>query len=235
MSKIKSSMSLGLLICSQLLIPSAHSDEVRFEGSLRDMHRGNFQGKVDLADLNSKANLTAVGPLEQLKGEFTAYKGKIFSTQAIDGKLITENLTPMQASFLVWTHATKWTEFQTIDFKSDDLITMESRIEELATKIGINTEKPFSFSIKGVVGEVQYHVLAPPPVNSPKKSHKDGALIFKRENTDVILVGFFSKSHGGVFTHKGSRIHLHVIDGEHTGHIDLLKLNNQMRIEFSGS
>lgn len=216
------------------LIPSAIAGEVQYEGSLRQMHHGNYEGKVDLHALGNKERLTAVGPLEELQGEFTAYKGQIFSTRVINGQLESNhNLTGLKASFLVWTYAEKWIKPTPIQFDADTLETIESKIEDAATRKGINTDKPFTFALKGTVNELQYHVLSPLPVGSVSKNHKAGAFVETLQKAEVILVGFYSKNHAGVFTHKGARIHLHVINREHTGHVDSLKLNNQMEIEFA--
>lgn len=216
------------------LMPSAIAGEVQFEGSLREMHHGNYEGKVDLHALGNKGYLTAVGPLEELQGEFTAYKGQIFSTRMINGQLeSTNNLTGLKASFLVWTYAEKWTKPTPIQFDADNLETIESKIEAAATRKGISTDRSFSFALKGTVDELQYHVLSPLPVASLDKNHKAGAFVETLQNAEVILVGFYSKNHAGVFTHKSARIHLHVLNRDHTGHVDALKLNKQMEIEFA--
>lgn len=103
------------------------------------MHHGNYEGKVDLHALGNKERLTAVGPLEELQGEFTAYKGQIFSTRVINGQLESNhNLTGLKASFLVWTYAEKWIKPTPIQFDADTLETIESKIEDAATRKGIS-------------------------------------------------------------------------------------------------
>jgi acetolactate decarboxylase len=227
-------IALGLLLSSSIVLLSATAGEVRYEGSLKKMHHGEFQGVVDLSLLTEKPFLTAVGPLENLSGEFTAFKGHLFSTQAAHGQLKTlQNSALFKASFLVWTHSENWTTLAPIQFDSDDLSTLESRIESAAKSVGIDLNQPFAFALHGKVGELQYHVLSPTIQTESIKNHKAGAFSKTISNTEVTLVGFYSHQHAGVFTHKGTRVHVHVVDGVHTGHVDSMKLNGQMKIEFA--
>jgi acetolactate decarboxylase len=227
-------IALGLLLSSSISLLSAIAGEVQHQGSLKKMHHGEFQGVVDLSLLAEKPFLTAVGPLENLSGEFTAFKGRLFSTQAAHGQLKTlQNSAPFKASFLVWTHSENWTILAPIQFDSDDLSTLESRIESAAKNVGIDLNQPFAFALHGKVGELEYHVLAPTTQTDTRKNHKAGAFSNTIRDTEVTLVGFYSNKHAGVFTHKGARVHVHVVDGVHTGHVDSMKLNGQMKIEFA--
>lgn len=224
----------GLLLSSSIVLLSATAGEVQHQGSLKKMHQGEFQGVVDLSPLAAKPFLTVVGPLENLSGEFTAFKGRLFSTQVSEGQLRTLNKsTPLKASFLVWAHAENWTTLAPIQFDSDDLSTFESRIENAAKGVGIDLNEPFAFALHGKVEELEYHVLSPSKQANGKANHKDGSFSKTISDTVVTLVGFYSNKHAGVFTHKGARVHVHVLDGEYTGHVDKLKLEGQMKIEFA--
>ena len=88
-------IALGLLLSSSISLLSAIAGEVQHQGSLKKMHHGEFQGVVDLSLLAEKPFLTAVGPLENLSGEFTAFKGRLFSTQAAHGQLKTYRTQPL--------------------------------------------------------------------------------------------------------------------------------------------
>jgi alpha-acetolactate decarboxylase len=48
------------------------------------------------------------------------------------------------------------------------------------------------------------------------------------------LVGFFSKTHQGVFTHLGSNTHLHVVapDAKVSGHVDAVTVPAGVEIGF---
>jgi len=45
------------------------------------------------------------------------------------------------------------------------------------------------------------------------------------------VVGFFSRNHEGVFTHSGSRAHLHVVlEKGDSGHVDELRAGPQVKL-----
>ena len=49
----------------------------------------------------------------------------------------------------------------------------------------------------------------------------------------VRIIGFFSKNHGGVFTHMGSMTHLHVLDNNgRSGHVDAIAFDSKAMVMF---
>jgi acetolactate decarboxylase len=63
-------------------------------------------------------------------------------------------------------------------------------------------------------------------VSSPEDAHK-GQTNYNLKNEEVVIIGFFSTEHKGVFTHHDSFLHLHLItkDERKMGHLDMAEFN----------
>jgi len=60
-------------------------------------------------------------------------------------------------------------------------------------------------------------------VSSPDEAHQRQAN-YSLKNSEVDIVGFFSTDHKGIFTHRDSYLHMHLIssDRKKMGHLDKL-------------
>ena len=72
------------------------------------------------------------------------------------------------------------------------------------------------------------------------ESHQDhlaAAVRSRRDRAPATLVGFFSKSDQGVFTHMGSKTHLHcvVTDSLSSGHVDRVDVPAGTTVKFPAS
>jgi acetolactate decarboxylase len=65
-------------------------------------------------------------------------------------------------------------------------------------------------------------------VSNPEEAHK-GKKTFRITNVKSDILGFFSTAHQGIFTHKNSFLHLHLItaDRKKMGHVDDLTLSSR--------
>lgn len=204
---------------------------VLWRGALRDVQSGDVSGKVPLQEFAGKQNLYAVGPLANLGGEITAIAGKFYISRVKNGDVEVDSDLSASASFLVWSEVAAWKPSVPLGAKIDNHAQLEKQLEALATKAGIDTSRPFPFRLKGVVDSVDYHILTP-QTRQHHASHSEGAKRISSKSVDAEIIGFYSKNHEGVFTHKGSFAHLHVVERDSSGHVDELSLSADVRVSF---
>lgn len=206
---------------------------VSWEGSLRAVHGGDVSGKVPLQQFAGKKNLYALGPVAGLDGEITAAAGKFYIARVAHGDVKTDSNLSASASFLVWSEVSAWQPAVPLGIDTETHAQLEKQIEALATKAKMDMSKPFPFKLEGVLGSVDYHVLIPKTRQPGQTGHGDGAKKFSAKNTDATVIGFFSKKHEGVFTHRGSTAHLHVIESNgSSGHVDEISAHAGLRVSF---
>ena len=196
---------------------------VHWQGALRDFHHGDHRGRVPLDSLADWPGLYAAGPLAGMGGEVTVIDGQWYLTRVENGAMATERVARGEAGFLVWSEVLAWQEPVTVDRSIDGLSELDRLVDRLAREHGIDTLRPFPFRLIDAPADLTVHVLA--PAESPDAGHLDSALVTRREGESVNLIGFFSSDHAGVFTHRGSRIHVHALLPEgHGAHVDRLRL-----------
>jgi len=199
--------------------------KVAWEGALRHFHHGDVRGRADLQHFSGRPDVIAVGPVGELDGEVTAIDGRWFITRMRDGKPVTTDETGIHAGFLVWADVPAWRDPVEIDATVSSHRELEMLIADLADANGLDTDTPFPFRVQAVASALDWHVLAPPRDGQEQGGHLDSAFKQRLEQVEVELVGFFSRHHAGVFTHRNSWAHIHVIlpDG-HAGHVDAIEL-----------
>lgn len=206
---------------------------VQWQGALRAVHGGDTSGKAPLQPFAGKPNLYAVGPAAGLDGEVTVLAGIFHITRVRGGEIKTDSDLSASASFLVWAEVAAWQPPMPLGVKTDNHAQLEKHIEALALKAGIDTRKPFPFRLEGTFNSVDYHVLTPPANPAAGAAHNDSAKKIALKNAEVEVIGFYSKNHQGVFTHKGSHAHLHVVERNgHGGHVDEISAGAAVRISF---
>jgi len=196
--------------------------QVRVDGNLRAMmHEGKTGPAVKLSRLLPDDALYAVGALAGMTGEVTVVGGKAYLSYGKEQRPaaeVTED-TDAEAALLVSAHVPAWrlvTSNETIPFED-----LDSEIADLAGKAGMDVHGRVPFVIEGRVRELEWHVLAGVPPEGAT-DHTENAAQFRLPTAQATLVGFFSPSDEGVFTHMGSKTHLHVVTGTPpgTGHVD---------------
>lgn len=228
MKKITISLSFALLAS----VAFASTFAVQWGGSLRAVHGGDTTGKVNLEQFKDAKNLFAVGPVAELGGEITVINGVVNISRVRHDAIVNDKDMSTQASFLVWSDVKEWGSPIDLSAPVASLSDIDKLIEALATKNGLDTGKPFPFVIEGNFANLKYHVLV------PKKSahggqHTDNAKNVELKNTNLKIVGFYSKNHEGVFTHKGSLTHLHAVEANgNSGHVDDLVITESVKVSF---
>ena len=204
--------------------------QVRVDGALRPMlHEGKTGAVVGLDRLLPDPTLYAVGALADLSGEVTVVGGKVYVSRAAGGEAQTEvsEDTDADAALLVSARVPAWRQVSSTQPIGFDML--EGRIEELAKEAGLDVGGRIPFVVEGRVRELEWHVLGgAPPGGSAGESAEDhdahlkNAMQFRLPTANATLVGFYSPSDEGVFTHVGSKIHLHCVAGDPpgAGHVD---------------
>jgi len=202
---------------------------VRVDGILRAiMHEGETGTHVTLDTLLPNADLYALGALTDLAGEITVIGGQadLAYPQGVDSAR-TERTRESSAgaTLLVAAEVPVWRALTTdepIRFE-----TLDEAIERLATTAGMDLDARFPFLIEGDFEELEWHVIDGTRLAPGAASHQDhlaAAVKASRAEASGTLIGFYSRHDQGVFTHMGSKTHVHcVLDGPpasgHVGHV----------------
>jgi acetolactate decarboxylase len=219
--------------------PRVWDGEVRVYGALRAMmHEGQTGAMVSLDSLLPNPDLYAVGALADLSGEVTVIGGRAYLAypEGADGTR-TETTLPadVAAALLVSSEVASWKSLVTdhaIRFAE-----LDDEIARLAAAAGMSRSARFPFLLEGTFEDLQWHVIDGRRLIGGDSSHQDhqaAAVKAERDRATGTLVGFYSESDQGVFTHMGSRTHLHcVLDAPlSTGHVDRVDIPAGTTVKF---
>jgi acetolactate decarboxylase len=223
----------GLPISKLFAVEAATSTTVagpgyglRFIGSMRKtIMMGKRNALLDLKSLKGTPHLYGIGPIEGLTGEVTIADGRMALARigADRAVHVTENYDAA-VPFFVWAEVPQW---QTVALAGS--ISTYAALEDF---IGVAGQKAafaaaFPFVVTGRAKHIGYHVVdAKPETPSGMASHQTIQIPFALDRVEVTLVGFWSKSHQGIFTPMGSNMHVHVqtADNSSSGHVETLDL-----------
>jgi acetolactate decarboxylase len=219
-----------LFIPSLGLAQPVSRSSVRVAGAMRNvMWRGQLGGSIAL-DTLLRPHLYGLGPLEFLAGELLVADGRAYvATVQGDSMKVVESPTA-KAPFFVYAQVAKWRAMPL-----PDSIATPKQLErylDLVTRQEAQTEarqeaqlaRPFAFRLVGKVAEATIHLVNLPSgasVSSPEQAHR-GKRSYPLQAVDCELIGFFSTTHQGVFTHHDTYLHIHLITADRTrmGHLD---------------
>jgi acetolactate decarboxylase len=200
---------------------------------MRQLHqKGVAEAKIHIDSIN-KVHLYALGPVAHLQGELFAWDGKVFVASLSKEQkrpFVFKNPEAVSAIFLVYTYVSKWDTVK-LNLKAMSLNELEKEIEFYAHLHGLDTSKPFPFLILGAFSKAKGHIIF---ADTPTSQIKPGSLesykhFYDFNSQKAQLLGFFSNHHQGVFTHHGSKLHIHyrMFNKYEAGHLD--------EISFDGS
>jgi hypothetical protein len=211
------------------------SPEVRHFGALRQiMHEGRTEATVRLTEVVPGPHTFALGALSELRGEVTVLDDVAWvAYPKEDGTAdVRTGVTEESATLLVAAKVPRWREVEVTEDVAADQV--DAAIERLARAAGIDPSAPFPVRVKGPLVELRWHVIDGSKV-TPGASHEDHArtaVSGVEARIEGELLGFFSKSHAGVFTHHDRHTHFHVVVAERplTGHVDAVALGRGARV-----
>jgi len=194
------------------------------------LHEGKAGAVVALDSLLPNHELYAVGALADLSGEVTIVGGRVYLSYpdgSEDVRTETTTKTNAGAALLVTSMVAAWDSVRiTEPISFEDL---DEKIGKLAASAGIDVDERFPFLLSGELEDLQWHVIDGRKIASGESSHEDhhaAAIHLKLGRTRATLVGFYSDKDQGVFTHMGSRTHIHCALDEplstgHVGHVTI--------------
>ncbi len=211
--------------------------EVNYYGALKNMtHKGDIAAKANLKDLKKSQNLYALGALENLKGEILILNSKPFISVENNEALSIDNTFEHKATLLVYASVKEW-ESSNIPENIISYEELENHISQKAKELGIDTEKPFPFLLKGKAKSFDWHVInwKDGDTGHSHEKHINSGLNGTATEQEVEILGFYSNKHHAIFTHHSTNMHLHVktTDNRISGHVDGLTLGKGMTLELS--
>ena len=226
---------IALSICFSNLTWAADI-EVGHAGALKNlMHKGDLSAKFSLSELKDKDHVYALGAVENLKGEIQIFDGSPAVTFAKNGEVLFDNTFEKNASLIVYTQVAAW---QDVAIPSDTVTQsqLENYLKKAASARGLNIEKPVPFLITGKTKFIDWHVIDWDPADKvhTHAKHINSGPHGRIENTDALILGFYSNKHRAIFTHHASDLHMHFITKDKTlaGHIDDLELGRKMVLKL---
>ena len=219
--------------------PRPWTGEVQVHGALRAMfHEGQTGAMVTLDALLPNPDLYAVGALADLSGEVTVVAGKAYLSypeEADATRTETTLRTNAAATLLVVSEVPVWRGIVTeraIRFEE-----LDEEIAKLAIAAGMSLDERFPFLMEGNFDDLQWHVIDGRRLTAGGASHQDhlaAAAKARLDRTLATLVGFYSESDEGVFTHMGSKTHIHCALDEplSTGHVDHVTIPVGTTVKF---
>jgi len=213
--------------------------DVRAHGALRAMlHEGQTDATVTLDSMLPDPDLYAVGALAGLSGEITVVRGEAylsFPEEADATRTETSLQTDAAATLLVVSKVPAWHGVVTShEIRFEEL---DDEIARLATAAGMSLDERFPFLIEGSFDDLEWHVIDGRRLTAGGSSHQDhlaAAVKARLDRTPAVLVGFYSESDQGVFTHMGSKTHIHCTVDEpvSSGHVDHVTIPAGTTVEF---
>jgi acetolactate decarboxylase len=187
-------------------------------------------------DTITRQHLFGISPLGRISGEITILDGQIFvSTVGENGQVQVHNHWEVEAPFGVYSHVPAWEPF---DFEAKTITEgeLQAALEARMQEAGIDLSKPIPFRLQGTFERIDYHIISK-PADEAGHSHElndKAKKFFSLKNTRGELLGFYSQHHEGVFTHRGSFVHLHFLDEkqQHTGHLENAVIGQKLTLLF---
>jgi len=192
------------------------------------MWKGELFGKIQL-DTLPKKGLYGLGPQDYLQGELLINDGVVYVSKVVsDSTMIVLKKDKVSAPFFVHSYVEDWS-VEALPNTVSSISDLETYLKTKTTKINV----PFAFKLEGTVNSAEIHIQNLPEgakVSSPKEAHQ-GQVNYTLLNEDVVIIGFYSEHHHGIFTHHDSNVHLHLMtkDEEKMGHLDAIAFK-EMRL-----
>jgi len=215
---------LSVLFLAAAISFSTQAQVVFTAGAARNVMMGtDLSSHVQVDTLLRQPHLFALGPVENLQGEITVFDGQVFTSGAFGEDAIVQLQPKVRAPFLVYAYVPSWTAYE-LKQPIDSPKTLERLIDSLGQTHGYLPDEAFPFRLSGIWDEVNYHIIMRDQ-NEEKHSHEAHEKAkhrFHAKQASGDIVGFFSRNHQGVFTHKGQYVHAHYLaaDRSTTGHLD---------------
>ena len=177
--------------------------------------QGQHHGRVPLGEIVARPHFFGVAALESLAGEVTIFDGNVTITGVDEaGKLAARtSQAGSQVTLLAGAYVASWSDHPTKDgVPSSDF---DATIARIATARGLDTSRPFVFTIEGELTQLGYHVIngscprqaAQRRDLPPEQQPLAGTL----DRVHGRLVGLYAENAAGKLTHPDTSTHVHVL------------------------
>ena len=206
-------------------------------GALKQVKQaGQLAGNVRL-DTLSGASRYGLGPVAYLRGEVLIWDDTVYVSRVADAENVVAVEPSVATPFLVYASIPAWSRAYSVADTVASLLHLQQVAEQYAAVAGQSLDEPFPFVLRGKVPQLTYHVMNKPEGQTEHNPeiHRQAKRFYPLRSEPVVLLGFYSRQHEGVFTHHGSYIHVHVISDDRTqmGHLDeITALPNDLSIQF---
>jgi acetolactate decarboxylase len=200
---------------------------VKIVGMMKNvMMKGELFATIDLDTIANKKHLYGMGPVEYLTGEITILDGKLYKSVVVspaEMKVTSTGSFKVKAPFLGYTNVTSWNEV-----KLPDTISTIQQLESFLDQTTATKPRLFFFKVNAIVDSATIHVVNLPDgtKETPQGDMHHQQTDFPITNQSVEILGFYSKNHQGIFTHRSTDVHMHLItaDKSKMGHLDKMKI-----------
>lgn len=203
----------------------AQNPEVKFAGELRKiMLNADLSSKIRL-DTIQRENLFAIGVVDSLQGEISVVNGKSLVSSIKNTYIKTDTSLNHGAALLVYAYVENW-KIVTIEQDINGLQELELLVKRLASENGIDVTRPFPFMAKTWVKNVSYRVIDwKSGVLHTSDTHNQFSHELWNSGSVVMLAGFYSENHKGIYTNYDSKINVHAItpDPMTAGHLETIE------------
>ena len=195
---------------------------------------GKRDAVLDLRTLKGTSHLWGLGALGGLTGEITIADGlSLLARVGTDHSIQVTESYDGDATICVWAEVPSW---QTTPVPSD--IRAYSDLEMFVGDTGKKAalSQAFPFVVTGRPKQMDFHVVDAKPDTLPgMTNHQAMQIRFETHQSEATLVGFWSNQHEGIFTPRGSKMHVHFQskDNKASGHVqgvDLMQSEMTLRL-----
>lgn len=194
---------------------------VKYAGALRNFTENRDTASAIFLDtILPHRRLYGLGPLQGYSGEIMVIDGRpyVSKVNAKGRNRVRQNFN-LKAPYFVYAHVRDW-EVTQLPEKSLSSADLDSLLPVLARQKGLDPEKPFPFMLRGRFSELAFNID-----HQPKKEKKKLTVTnFAVANADIIVLGFYSRRHQGIFIPPGANLVMAFMttSASHVGHIDHL-------------
>ena len=223
-----------LLVTYVTLPIFAQNPEVKFAGELRKiMLDADLSAKIRL-DTLLQENLFAIGIVDSLQGEISIINGKVLISSIKDTYIKTDTSLNHGAAMLVYAYVKNW-KVVTIEQDVNGLEELALLVKRLASENGIDVSKSFPFMAKTWVKNMSYQVIDwQSGVLHTSDTHSQFAHELWHSASTIMLAGFYSENHEGIYTNYNNKINVHAItsDPMTAGHLDSIETFGKIALYF---
>ncbi len=213
------------------------ASNVKYYGNVDSIMTGHYPAVFHMDSLLNKENIYAIGAMEGLVGEIQVFNGSAFNSSVRDDSVVVGLSRTTNASLLIYAQVANWREINMpLSVVNQEALIGFLEYDEQISKM--SSGDPLVFTIEGKAEQINWHVVNGPIADSTSKTgHKIAKVSDVIEDVEVEILGFYSREHEGIITHRNIPIHMHfkTADGSLAGHVDDLELGPEMTMQIPKS